>query len=203
VRKIGRHSRNVAVHGAGACPRQVEVDPADQERLLQAITAEIRRAGRVGLRTDWLPGREPHDRDRVQCGLLPFRHEATDVQDAFGWCLDATRGRPLSVLVCENVPASIVWYQFCAYRLEDGSGVFIEWTPGAPTQRAMYDHPEFLRRIAVGDGARGLWRGTLVCMVPPTWGRSLYLDVVAALTLCDPDGQVAGTATTDGRHLVW
>lgn len=182
--------------GASYCPRQVEA--TSREAFMQLCVAELQRAGRVGIRTDWSSGCAPS----VDMGHLPFRANLRTVGDALSMWDAEIEPRCLTALICETIPVEDTRCNFVAEGIDDET-VFIEFSTAKTTQRAMYDDAACVRRLAIGLRGWTIVHDQVVRCFHPEDARFYRFDIVRDFTLTDPVRALTGTVTTQGRLLFW
>lgn len=197
MRKIDRHHANLAALGARYVPRQVEVD--NMVDLFWRVAKEdgVSSSGRVGIRADYAPGKEPD----VNLGKLPFRPNMEPREAiAFG---RAALARGLRVLVCETFPPEANIANFAVVR-HDADTVLVVASVARTTQRDMDLHVDKTRTFAVGDAVAIVHNDEVIRCVDMAVARFFYRADIAARArfLVNYPGEVSASYI-GGRLLVW
>jgi hypothetical protein len=208
VRKIERHLRNVELFGQDLCPRQVEA--SSRAEYLDLVSAELDRAGRVGLRSDWAPGTSLSDIDRKNMGRLPFLH---DLQTAgphppeIVWFWDECARLGLWPLVCETFPNGWRRCNLVAHAVDEDT-VLVEWSEQQSSQRDMDRRAlsfAFLGPANYAVDPHGGSHGR--CYRPRRWNH-LRFPLIYDLCFLDRGADLTATVLGDtspvpGRVIIW
>lgn len=164
-------------------------------REITEAVASFEGAGKTwGMRTDTREG-------STQGFNLPFVLNGTVEKALEIW---GKYGVDLYYIVSENQGASIR-LQAVAVKLDD-EHVLFEWNDKEPTisQRQMYNHPENLRRLALGPNNMVFpWNGLPVRSVRPEYAACLKFDRIYDVMVHSEIDETTFTMRTNGQLVIW